>query len=166
MQAVWRERFSKVHTLLAKVYITHNKATVYIVDFVDYITRKPIMEQFLHATCKCKRSACWHLENAGNKTLPGGPGLHLLALSVDEIPVKLATAGIDVHLSSPEPTLTLPEVTGDPEGTDDKESEVGLEEILSGTDALSDGRNGSVELLTLLVFDSAEGVSEGNIPEQ
>jgi len=89
------------------------------------------------------------LENAGEETLPRGPLLHLLALAVDEIPVKLTTAGIDVHLSSPEPSGALPEVTADPERSDNEGRKVGLEEVLSGTDALADGGNSSVELLSV-----------------
>lgn len=86
------------------------------------------------------------LEDTGSKTLPRGPGLHLLALTVDEIPVQLTTAGIDIHLSGPEPSGALPEVSSNPEDRDNKESEVRLEEVLGGTKVLADGRNSSVEL--------------------
>jgi hypothetical protein len=54
------------------------------------------------------------LEDAVSETLPGRPGLHLLAFAVDEVPVKLTTASVYVHLSSSEPSGTLPEVAGSP----------------------------------------------------
>lgn len=94
-----------------------------------------------------------HLENAVEKSLPCGPGLDLLALAVDEIPVKLTTASVNIHLSGPEPTGTLPEVTADPKGNDDEEGKVRLEEILGGTDAFADGRDSSVELLSVSLSD-------------
>ena len=87
-----------------------------------------------------------HLENTGGKSLPCRPGLHLLALAVNEIPIELTTAGIDVHLCGPEPTSALPEVTADPEKKDDEEGKVRTKEIFSGTDALANGRNSSIEL--------------------
>ena len=86
------------------------------------------------------------LEDTGDETLPRRPSLHLLALAVDKIPVELTTAGIDIHLRSPEPSSALPEVSGNPEGSNDKESEVSLEEVLGGTDTLADGGNSSVKL--------------------
>lgn len=84
-----------------------------------------------------QRIAYAHLKDASGKTLPGGPGLHLLALLVDEVPVELTAAGINVHLSGPEPSLTLPEVSSNPESTDDEEGEVGHEEVFSGTNLLA-----------------------------
>lgn len=86
------------------------------------------------------------LEDTVDEALPCRPGLHLLALTVDKIPIELTAAGIDIHLSSPEPSTALPEVSGNPEGGNDKESEVSLEEVLGSTDVLADGRNSSVKL--------------------
>jgi hypothetical protein len=71
------------------------------------------------------------------ETLPCRPGLDLLALAVDQVPVELTTTSVNVHLCGSEPALALPEVTGDPESTDNKGSEVGLEEIRGGTGLLA-----------------------------
>lgn len=90
------------------------------------------------------RAEC--LEDTGTKTLPRRPGLHLLAFAVDEVPVKLTAASVNIHLGGPEPASALPEVSGDPESNDDEESKVGAEEVLSGTNPLANGRDGSVEL--------------------
>lgn len=73
------------------------------------------------------------LKDTGSQALPRGPRLHLLALPVDKIPVQLTTAGINVHLSGPEPTLALPEVSRNPKGRDDERGEVGLEELRGST---------------------------------
>ena len=86
------------------------------------------------------------LKDAVEKSFPCRPGLHLLTLTVNEIPVELTTAGIDVHLCGPEPTSALPEITADPESKDDEEGKVRPKEILSGTDALANGRDSSIEL--------------------
>jgi hypothetical protein len=87
------------------------------------------------------------LEDAVGQTLPGGPSLHLLALPVDQVPVELATASVNVHLGSPEPTGALPVVATNPESSDNKDGEVGGEEIRCGADAtIAEGRDGSVEL--------------------
>jgi hypothetical protein len=73
------------------------------------------------------------LKEAVQSALPRGPGLDLLALAVDQVPVKLTTASVDIHLGDCEPSLALPEVTGNPEGSDNEEGEVSLEEIIGGT---------------------------------
>lgn len=52
----------------------------------------------LKAISKIHEGTAKHLKDAIGKTLPGGPGLHLLALGIDQVPVKLTTASIDVHL--------------------------------------------------------------------
>ena len=84
------------------------------------------------------------------ETLPRGPGGNLGTLPVDKVPVKLTATSVNIHLSGTEPSFTLPEVTGNPEGGNDEDGEVGLEEILGGTDLLAsreiNGRDGSVEL--------------------
>jgi hypothetical protein len=84
-----------------------------------------------------------------SETLPRRPGLDLLALAIDEVPVELTAASIDIHLGSPEPPGTLPEVSANPESGNDKESKIGLEEIFGGTNVLADRRDGSVELLVI-----------------
>lgn len=90
------------------------------------------------------------------ETLPRGPTGNLGTLLVDQVPVKLTTASVDIHLSSAEPTLTLPEVTGNPEGADDKDGKVSLEKFARGTSLLTgrqvEGRDSSVELVPMLVF--------------
>jgi hypothetical protein len=65
------------------------------------------------------------LEQAVESALPGGPAPNLLALLVDEIPVKLTATSVDVHLSGSEPALALPEVADEPESSDDEEGKVG-----------------------------------------
>jgi hypothetical protein len=86
--------------------------------------------------------------------LPRGPGLDFLALAVDEIPVQLTTAGINIHLGNCEPSLALPEVTCDPESTNDEEGKVSLEKILGCASLLAGfktkRRNGSVKLVMVL----------------
>jgi hypothetical protein len=64
------------------------------------------------------------LEDAVEETLPRGPGGDLGTLRVDEVPVEFTTASVNVHLSSAEPSLTLPEVSGNPKGSNDEDSEV------------------------------------------
>ena len=86
------------------------------------------------------------LKDAVEKSLPCRPSLYLLTFAVDEIPVELTTSSIDVHLCGPEPTSALPEITADPESKDDEEGKVRPKEILSGTDALANGRDSSIEL--------------------
>lgn len=86
------------------------------------------------------------LENAGGETLPRRPSLHLLTLAVDQVPVELTTAGINIHLSGPEPSLALPEVSTNPEGGDDEGRKVRLEELRGSTGLGADGRDSSVEL--------------------
>lgn len=85
------------------------------------------------------RRSTERLEDAVDHTLPRGPSLHLLALAVDEVPIKLTTASIDIHLGSPEPSGALPEVSGDPECGNNEESKVRLKEVFGGTDALAEG---------------------------
>jgi hypothetical protein len=80
----------------------------------------------------------YRLEDAVVEALPRGPRLDLLALGVDEIPVKLTTASVDIHLSGTEPALALPEVAGDPESSNDEGSEVGREEVRGGTNLALD----------------------------
>ena len=86
------------------------------------------------------------LEDAGTEALPGWPGLHLLALAVNQVPVKLTAARIDVHLGGSEPSLALPEISGDPESSDDEDGQVGLEEVVGGSEPGTNGGDGSVEL--------------------
>lgn len=88
-----------------------------------------------------------HLEHAGSQTPPGRLQLHLLTLLVDQIPVKLTAAGIDIHLSSPEPSFALPEVSSGPEGSDDEDGKIGLEEIIGSAESHTNWGNSRVELI-------------------
>ena len=89
------------------------------------------------------------LENAVKSTLPCRPGLHLLTLAVDEIPIELTTAAVDVHLSDREPSGTLPEVTADPEKGDDEQGKVSREELLSSSKSGANRRDSGIELLSI-----------------
>ena len=53
--------------------------------------------------------------------------------AVDALPVVLTATAIDIDLVCAEPTFLLPEVATDPEDKDDREGEVGIEEIVRGT---------------------------------
>jgi hypothetical protein len=122
---------------------THNKiSSGYNASIAGPILPLTTDSEIQHA----KVAGC--LENAVNQAPPRGPGLDLLALAVDEVPVEFTTTSVDIHLCGAEPSLTLPEVTADPEGSDDKGGEVSLEEVRCGTGISdsADGRNGSVEL--------------------
>lgn len=78
--------------------------------------------------------------------------LHFLPLLVNEVPIEFTAAGVDIHVSSPEPALTLPNPTTEPEKDDDRKGEVRLEECFSGTDVRANGRDGGVELQSWLEF--------------
>jgi hypothetical protein len=95
-----------------------------------------------------------NLENAGEETPPRRPGLHLLALAVNEVPVELTTTSVDIHLCGSEPALALPKVTCEPESSDDEGSKVGLKEVRGSTSLLTrrktKGRNSGVELWLVL----------------
>lgn len=91
-----------------------------------------------------------HLEEAVQEAFPRRPGLDLFTLAVDQIPVKLTTASVNVHLGGPEPSRALPEISSNPEDSDDEEGEVGLEEVLSRTKAFANGRDSSVKLALLV----------------
>lgn len=113
------------------------------------------------STLRCTRNC---LEDAVEETLPRGPSGNLGTLPVDQVPVKLTTASVDIHLRSAEPTLTLPEVTGNPEGGNDKDGKVGLEKVARGTSLLAgweaERRDSSVELVPILVFAYLEGFKD------
>jgi hypothetical protein len=87
------------------------------------------------------------LEDAVHETLPRGPGGDLGTLLVDVVPVEFTTASVNVHLSGAEPSLTLPEVSGNPESSNDEDGEVCLEEVFGSTKRLADRRDSSVELM-------------------
>ena len=97
------------------------------------------------------------LEDAGAETLPRRPGLHLLTLAVDQVPIKFTTTGVNVHLGGPEPSGALPEVSSDPEDHNNEQAKVRLEEVFGGTDALADRGDSSVELkqVSMLNIDGA-----------
>jgi hypothetical protein len=73
------------------------------------------------------------------ETLPRGPSSNLGALPVDQIPVELTTASVNIHLSGAEPSLTLPEVTGNPKSGNDEDGEISLEEVARRTSLLALG---------------------------
>ena len=87
-----------------------------------------------------------HLEHAVQKALPRRPSGDLRTLAVDELPVKLTATGVDIHLSSPEPALTLPKVTDRPEGSNDEECEVSCEEIFGSSKILAKWGDSCVKL--------------------
>lgn len=74
-----------------------------------------------------------------HETPPCGPSGNHGALLVDVVPVKLTAASVDVHLSGAEPSLALPEVASEPEGANNKDGEVGLEEVGGSTSLLALG---------------------------
>ena len=80
------------------------------------------------------------------KALPGWPGSHLSPLGVDQVPVKLTSAGVDIHLRSPQPSLSFPEVSAHPEEQYNRQSKIRNEEAFRSANVTADGRNGSVEL--------------------
>lgn len=82
------------------------------------------------------RSHLLHLEDASTEALPGWPGLHLLTLLVNQVPVKLTAASVNIHLGGPEPSLALPQETRSPEDKDDRESEIRLEEGVSSSNTI------------------------------
>jgi hypothetical protein len=77
------------------------------------------------------------------------------ALSVDELPVDLAAAGVDVDLRKSLPGRTLPDPADRVEEQDDEDGEVGLEEALG-----IEGVDGGVELEEGNVSGGA-GIREG-----
>jgi hypothetical protein len=77
---------------------------------------------------------------------PSRPCGLLGTLGVDVVPVKLSPAGVEINLVDAEPSLPLPDVSADPEETDNEEGEVTVEEFVGGSDLLAKGRDGDVEL--------------------
>ena len=68
-------------------------------------------------------------------------------VGVDTLPIYLSTSRININLCKGKPSRLFPEVATDEEEEDDWESEVGLEEIFGGTDAIdAEWGDGSVEL--------------------
>jgi hypothetical protein len=117
----------------------------------DYMPR--CSHDWLHKTSFQKRNGdrLWwqHLEDASADALPRWPGLHLLALLVDEVPVKLTATSVNIHLCGTEPTLLLPEVTANPEEGNDKDGEIRSEEVLDSTEPLAKWGDSSVKLYTI-----------------
>ena len=74
-----------------------------------------------------------------SETLPRRPGLNLLALAVNKVPVELTATSVDIHLSGPKPTSTLPKVADDPEQRDNEKREVRGEEVFSSSEVLTNG---------------------------
>lgn len=65
---------------------------------------------------------------------------------VDGIPVQFAAARVNIYVPRPKPPLALPDETADPEGDDDGEGEVRLEEALDVVVAAPGGADGDEEL--------------------
>jgi len=63
-------------------------------------------------------------------TAPGGIGGNLGAIGVDLVPVVLPETSVEVDLVNAQPTVTLPEVAGDPEEQDDGDSKKLLDNVL------------------------------------
>lgn len=77
----------------------------------------------------------------------------MLSVRADLVPVQLATAGVDVNLVQAQPPRPLPDEAEDPEGDDDREGKVGLEEALGVVDArLARGSDGGEELRVVSIL--------------
>lgn len=102
-------------------------------------------------------------------SLPRRLGRQLRASPVDELPVRNPTTSVDIDLFSLQPSLALPEVAADPEEEHHGESEVGLEEAFSVTDAVDAEREESGVELRDNKISKAQDDSMGeriSIPEQ
>lgn len=84
--------------------------------------------------------------------LPDRHGRNLSLVSVDLVPVVLATAGIDIDVLDAQPAAALPDETADPEDDDDGEGEVLDEEALDIVEAATGRADGYVELWHLLAY--------------
>lgn len=82
--------------------------------------------------------------------LPSRHGLKLSLVSVDLVPVVLATAGIDIDVLDAQPAAALPDEAADPEDDDDGQGEVLDEEALDVVKAATGRADGYVELWHLL----------------
>lgn len=79
------------------------------------------------------------LEGMSQGTPPSRHSSNLSSVRVDEVPVKLPPASVEINLRGLKPTLTLPNVSADPEETDAEESEVSIEELFGGSDVCANG---------------------------
>jgi hypothetical protein len=79
-------------------------------------------------------------------TLPCRLRREFLAVSIDLLPVMLATTCINIDLVSLQPTLTLPYVASSPEEQNDRKGEVALEEALGIVKPLPNWRNSHIKL--------------------
>lgn len=88
------------------------------------------------------------LEGVMKESSPSWPRGNLGSVGVDFIPVQLSTASIDIHLLSPKPASSLPQVADHPEEQDNREGKVRLEEALNSAHARFTRRSndGGVEL--------------------
>jgi len=88
------------------------------------------------------------LENIGQDTPPLGHTSQFGTLLVDIVPIKFATAAINIDLGGTEPTLALPGVTTDPEEENDEEGKIAIKELLGSTGGAfgTNRRDSSVEL--------------------
>ncbi len=91
-----------------------------------------IFPQLLFTMWTLRLRKVW-LEQAIHKTPPRRLVPHFFTFLVNEIPVELTAASINIHLSCSQPSLALPEVSGKPESSDNKEGEVRLEKVTRST---------------------------------
>jgi hypothetical protein len=94
------------------------------------------------------------LDDKVDDATPLGQGSNSGTLSVDELPVNLPAAAVNVNLSGSEPALALPEVTAGPEEEHYRKGKVGLEEALGIVETATGGCNGHEELSLMLVYDA------------
>jgi hypothetical protein len=131
----------EISFIRAKVGITHTGTRYHLCVTHDDIPQTSSKAHQRYSNCSKER-----LEDAVSETLPCRPSLDLLALAVDEVPVELTATGIDIHLSGPKPTSTLPEIADDPEQSNNEQRKIGGEEVFSSSEVLANGRDSRVKL--------------------
>jgi len=86
-------------------------------------------------------------EDIMENLLPFRHGVDLGLVLVDLVPRQFAAVCVDVDLTRAQPALALPDEAADPEGDDDGERQVRLEEALSIIETfLACGTDGGIEL--------------------
>jgi hypothetical protein len=69
-----------------------------------------------------------------SKPLPSWVACDLCSRGINQLPVDLSPASININLTRPQPARALPEVPTNPEHDHNWQREVSFEEIFSGTD--------------------------------
>lgn len=87
-------------------------------------------------------------EEGVDDSLPRRHSRQLGAVYVDGVPVQLAAASVDIDLVRAQPAGALPQEAADPEGNDDGEGKVRLEEALDIVESTTDGADGDEKLET------------------